>query len=75
MKIKIKLHPSLGEKALGLQQDYIEIQEGETIEGLVKSLNLSRESVVVTLNKKVLPKETVIQEEDKIEIYPIVIGG
>ncbi|MCC5912071.1 MAG: MoaD/ThiS family protein [Clostridiaceae bacterium] len=74
MKIVLRLHHSLKGK-VPIEDGILQIKENMTVEQLLKQLDLKRTTVVVTINKKILPKETTIEENDSIEIYPILIGG
>ena len=46
-----------------------------TIEGLLKSMELSREEVVVKLNGRLAADTTGIGPDDRVEVIKVVFGG
>lgn len=77
MIIKIKLHQPLmdNDNIIGIDNSIVDIEEGLSIEALAKRLKLNPHAVVITVNKKIVPRERPLKEGDKVEIFPIVLGG
>lgn len=56
-----------------------DVQEGLTVEGLVKVLGVRREGIAIELNREIVPKsrysQTLLRPEDRLEIVTFVGGG
>lgn len=53
----------------------IEFNENETIESILKNEDIPIESVVIKLNKETVTEETIVRDNDEIEIIKVIYGG
>ncbi len=65
------LKPKLKEKNIECSNSKMQIPENLTVIHFIEYLGLSQEDVeAVFINHKILPKNTVIKDEDKIALVP-----
>jgi thiamine biosynthesis protein ThiS len=57
------------------QKREIELKEEITVNELLRSLNLRRESVVVLVNGEITIEEEKVRNEDEVQIVSAVSGG
>ncbi|MBO8175012.1 MAG: MoaD/ThiS family protein [Thermococcus sp.] len=73
MKIRIKLY---GELALQLSPEFeIEIEEGSTVEDLLRKLKISAEEHHILVNERKVGKNYKLKENDYVKLLPVVYGG
>ena len=69
----------VGVMTICLNGEKHEVPEGVTLQGMVQTLELTKKSVVVELNRKVIAKSelptTKLHENDTVEIVQFVGGG
>ncbi len=57
------------------EQREVEMDSGATVWDLLKELKISRETVVVFMDGRVVPEEEQLREGAQITILPVVTGG
>ncbi len=57
------------------EQREVEMDSGATVWDLLKELKISRETVVVFMDGRVVPEEEPLREGAQITILPVVTGG
>lgn len=82
MKIKILLFATLRERAGGVKQIEIHLDDNATVSALKEqvaveyaALKPSMKSVLVTINREYASEETQIPEDAEIALFPPVSGG
>lgn len=46
-----------------------------TVEALLQQLKINQSSVIVVMNEQIIPEDTVICNEDELQIIRVVFGG
>ena len=82
MKIKVLLFATLRERAGGVKQIEIHLDDNATVSELKErvafeyaALKPSMKSVLVTINREYASDETLISENAEIALFPPVSGG
>ena len=57
------------------REEEIELSEGSSVLDLLAGLGVSRETVIVFVNGRIVPEEKVLREGDEVVVHPIVTGG
>jgi thiamine biosynthesis protein ThiS len=50
-------------------------RKGMSVEGLLKSLGINPETVLVKVNDEIVPDDCMLDKEDNIEVLRVVSGG
>ena len=81
MRIRVKFYSSFRE-VTGTPEMYLELPVDSTIDDLVDRLlnmfprmRLQSDERVVSLNKRSVPTDTILHEDDEISFLPPVTGG
>lgn len=53
----------------------LEVQEGATIEGVLESESVNKQTIVIMLNGKVAHPSTQLKEGDELELVGVIYGG
>ncbi|MEW6222609.1 MAG: MoaD/ThiS family protein [Candidatus Hadarchaeota archaeon] len=62
-------------KLIGESSRKIKVDGERKISDILTGLGISRETVVVSLNGKIVPEEETAKEGDRLEVLPVVTGG
>lgn len=75
MKITVYLDTYLRKRADKSRFD-IDIEQGATIREVIKALQLNEGEVgLIILNSKIASIHSIVEENDSLELYPIMGGG
>ncbi|NJE07013.1 MoaD/ThiS family protein [Thermococcus sp. M39] len=73
MKVRIRMY---GELALKFSPEFdIEIEEGSTVEDLLRKLKISAEEHHILVNERKVEKNYKLKENDYVKLLPVVYGG
>lgn len=53
----------------------VKIRDGADVEGMLKQLGISRETVIVSVNGVIVPDQTSLKGNDSVEVLKVVSGG
>ncbi|MEW6592386.1 MAG: MoaD/ThiS family protein [Candidatus Hadarchaeota archaeon] len=62
-------------RLIGRTPEAVRVDGDRKISEILASLGVSRETVVVSLNGKIVPEEETAKEGDRLEVLPVVTGG
>lgn len=75
MKVTVYLDTSLRKK-IGQDRIDIDIEQGATVKEVIKALDLIEGEVgLVVRNSKIAFEYSIVEENDSLELYPIMGGG
>lgn len=75
MKITVYLDTYLRKRADKSRFD-IDIEQGATIREVIKALQLNEGEVgLIILNSKIASIHSIVEENDSLELYPVMGGG
>jgi len=58
------------------EKGLIQINDGSTIEDIIKNLNIDRdETKIILVNGRPCELDSVLRDDDRIVIFPAVVGG
>lgn len=75
MKAAVYLDTSL-RREIGQDRIVIDIKKGTTVKEIIKALNLVEGEVgLVVINSKIGTMCSIVEENDSLELYPVIAGG
>lgn len=75
MKAAVYLDTSL-RREIGQDRIVIDIKKGTTVKEIIKALNLVEGEVgLVIINSKIGTMCSIVEENDSLELYPVIAGG
>ena len=58
------------------EKGLIQINDGSTIEDIIKNLNIDRdETKIILVNGRPCELDSVLRDDDRVVIFPAVVGG
>lgn len=75
MKATVYLDSSL-RREIGQDRIVIDIRKGTTVKEIIKALNLIEGEVgLVIINSRIGTLCSIVEENDSLELYPVIAGG
>ncbi len=79
IEVELRLFGSLGRFLKDGQIDekgLIQVNDGSTIEDIIKNLNIDRdETKIILVNGRPCELDSVLRDDDRVVIFPAVVGG
>ena len=79
IEVELKLFGSLRRFLKDGQIDekgLIQINDGSTIEDIIKNLNIDRdETKIILVNGRPCELDSILRDDDRVVIFPAVVGG
>ncbi|TEB16399.1 ThiS family protein [Pelotomaculum sp. FP] len=76
MKITVRAYGMLHEAIGGKKWVEIDVKQGATIDNLLEQFGLNRDNVMNVVKKGNICKwDYIIQENDELELLPVIFGG
>ncbi len=72
--VKIKAVSYLAEM-FGFQEKEIKLEKPTAVKELIPKIDLSTEHIIVVVNHKSASLETLVKDDDYVQILPVVDGG
>lgn len=75
MKVKIRVHHSFINTPMCGYNGEKDIGEGKTGKDLIRILGINSYTCFLLINSKLASMDNVLMDGDRVEVFPVIIGG